>query len=78
MKPKDVEKAKRSVMKVMGVHTAFNWTEPYLDEPEAQYGGTAFFFDVKILGQVPFRTKGRRFLFTNFHVVDSILSKQCE
>ena len=44
MKPKDVEKAKRSVMKVMGVHTAFNWTEPYLDEPEAQYGGTAFFF----------------------------------
>lgn len=78
MKPKDVEKAKRSVMKVMGVHTAFNWTEPYLNEPEAQYGGTAFFFDVKVLGQVPFRTKGRRFLFTNFHVVDSILNKKCE
>ncbi len=78
MKPKDVEKAKKSVMKVMGVHTAFNYTEPYLDEPEAQYGGTAFFFDVRVLGKVPFRTKGRRFLFTNFHVVDNIQSKTCE
>ena len=62
----------------MGVHTGFNYTEPYLDEPEAQYGGTAFFFDVKVLGKVPFRTKGRRFLFTNFHVVDNIQSKTCE
>lgn len=78
MRPQDVQKAKKSVVKIMGVHTTFNWAQPYIDTEEMQFGGTAFFVDPKEFGDVPFRTKGLRFLLTNFHVVDSIESKQVE
>lgn len=78
MKAKDVEKAKKSVVKVMGVHTQFNWSQPHIECEESQFGGTAFFIDPADLGRVPFDTRGLRFLFTNFHVVDSIVSKTVE
>lgn len=78
MRPQDVQKAKKSVVKVMGVHTTFNWTQPYIDTEEMQFGGTAFFVDPKEFGEVPFKTRGLRFLLTNFHVVDSVLTKQVE
>ena len=78
MRPQDVQKAKKSVVKVMGVHTTFNWTQPYIDTEEMQFGGTAFFVDPKEFGEVPFKTRGLRFLFTNFHVVDSVITKKVE
>lgn len=78
MRPQDVQKAKKSVVKVMGVHTTFNWTQPYIDTEETQFGGTAFFVDPKEFGKVPFKTNGLRFLLTNFHVVDSVETKMVE
>lgn len=78
MRPQDVQKAKKSVVKIMGVHTTFNWSQPYIDTEEVQFGGTAFFVDPKQFGDVPFKTDGLRFLLTNFHVVDSIDTKQVE
>ncbi len=78
MKPKDVQKAKKSVMKVMGVHTGFNWVEPYIDIEEYQAGGTAFFVNPKDFGDVPFYDNRLRYLLTNFHVVDSVANKTVE
>jgi len=78
MRPCDVQKAKKSVMKVMGVHTGFNWAQPYIDVEEFQAGGSAFFINPKEFGEVPFYDKRRRYLLTNFHVVDSIESKTVE
>lgn len=77
MKPRQVEKAKQCVMKVMGVHTGFNWTQPYIEVEEFQAGGTAFFVNPKDLGNFPSSTRCR-YLLTNFHVVDSVKSKTVE
>mgnify|MGYP001173542917 CR=1 FL=1 len=77
MRPQDVQKAKQSVMKVMGVHTGFNWSQPNIVEEEFQAGGTAFFINPNDLG-APFVKPGNRYLVTNFHVVDSIQSKTVE
>lgn len=78
MRPQDVQKAKKSVMKVMGVHTGMHWTQPYIAVEEYQAGGTAFFIDPKDFGDVPFYNKRYRYLLTNFHVVDCVESKQVE
>ena len=78
MKPKDVQKAKKSVMKVMGVHIGFNWVQPYIGVEEYQAGGTAFFIDPTDFGEVPFYNKRHRYLLTNFHVVDAVTSKTVE
>ena len=42
MRPQDVQKAKKSVMKVMGVHTGMHWTQPYI----------AFKYDLAILSSM--------------------------
>lgn len=78
MTPKDVQKAKKSVMKVMGVHIGFNWVQPYIGVEEYQAGGTAFFINPKDFGEVPFYDKRHRYLLTNFHVVDAVTSKTVE
>lgn len=78
MRPQDVQRAKRSVMKVMGVHVGFNWTQPNMTQEEFQAGGTAFFIDPYDLGEAPFVKLNHRYLLTNFHVVDSVQSKTVE
>lgn len=78
MRPQDVQKAKKSVMKVMGVHTCMNWTQPYIDVEEYQAGGTAFFINPLDFGDVPFYDNRKRYLLTNFHVVDSVESKRVQ
>ena len=76
MRPQDVQKAKKSVMKVMGVHTGMHGLNPIR---RGKYqGGTAFFVDPKDFGDVPFYNKRYRYLLTNFHVVDCVESKQVE
>jgi len=81
MRPNEVEKAKKSVMKVMGVHVGMNWTQPYIDVEEYQAGGTAFFIDPKDCGNLVRgvgSNRDKRYLFTNFHVVDCVASKTVE
>ena len=78
MRPQDVQRAKQSVMKVMGVHTGFNWSQPNMVQEEYQAGGTAFFINPYDLGDAPFAKMGHRYLLTNFHVVDSVQSKTVE
>ena len=62
MNPREVQKAKKSVMKVMGVHTAYHWNQPYIDVEEYQAGGTAFFVNPKDFGPVPFYDPRKRCL----------------
>ena len=78
MRPQDVQRAKQSVMKVMGVHTGFNWSQPSMVQEEYQAGGTAFFINPYDLGDAPFVKTNHRYLLTNFHVVDSVQSKTVE
>jgi S1-C subfamily serine protease len=78
MNPREVQKAKKSVMKVMGVHTAYHWNQPYIDVEEYQAGGTAFFVNPKDFGPAPFYDPRKRYLLTNFHVVDSVASRKVE
>ena len=47
MNPNQVQKAKKSVCRVMGVHKSYNFREPYLEHETEQFGGTAFFVDPK-------------------------------
>lgn len=79
MNTKQVQKAKQSVCKVMGVHRSFSYKEPYLDQEESQFGGTAFFVSEKTFGR-NFSWEGSRdcrFALTNFHVVDELDKGEC-
>lgn len=79
MNTKQVQLAKHSVCKVMGVHKTFNYKEPYLQEEESQFGGTAFFIDPKLFGSnFPIEVGDKRFALTNFHVVDTLDNKTCQ
>lgn len=79
MNAKQVQYAKHSVCKVMGVHKAFNYKEPYLLEEESQFGGTAFFIDPKLFGSnFSIEIGDSRFALTNFHVVDTLDNKTCQ
>ena len=78
MNAKQVQQAKKSVAKVMGVHRAFNYKEPYNQHEDVQFGGTAFFVNPKIFGkQFPIDIGDKRFALTNFHVVDELVENQC-
>ena len=73
-----VQQAKRSVAKVLGVHRSFNYKEPYNKYEDVEFGGTAFFVDPKIFGRkFPIRVGKKRFALTNFHVVDELVEKKC-
>lgn len=79
MNAKQVQYAKQSVCKVMGVHKSFNYKEPYLQEEESQFGGTAFFIDPTFFGSnFPIEIGNNRFALTNFHVVDTLEDKTCQ
>ena len=43
MNIKQVQHAKKSVAKVMGVHRSFYYKEPYNQHEDVQFGGTSFF-----------------------------------
>ena len=79
MNSKQVQKAKKSVCKVMGVHRAFNYKEPYMVEEEGQFGGTAFFVHPNLFGsKFPIEIGDCRFALTNFHVVDTLDDGKCQ
>lgn len=72
------QKLKKSIVKILGINTTFNFNEPYLKDEETQAGGTGFFVDPKIFGEnFPVRTKNKRFVLTNFHVVEDLTSDEC-
>jgi len=78
MNEKQVQHAKRSVAKVMGVHRAFNYKEPYILNEDVQFGGTAFFVHRSVFGtSFPIKDKNVRFALTNFHVVDELTNTHC-
>lgn len=77
MNPKRVEQCKKSIAKVMGVHRSYNFSQPYINEEEQQFGGTAFFVDPKLFGKKFPVEKRCRYALTNFHVVDQLIHKQC-
>lgn len=79
MNPNQVQKAKKSVCRVMGVHKSYNFREPYLEHETEQFGGTAFFVNPKTtFGEnFPIDTTNKRFALTNFHVVDTLVSHEC-
>lgn len=72
------QKLKKSIVKILGINKLFNFTEPYLPDEESQAGGTGFFVDPKIFGDsFPVKTKNKRFVLTNFHVVEDLTSDEC-
>ena len=72
------QKLKKSIVKILGINTTFNFNEPYLKDEEIQAGGTGFFVDPKIFGdKFPVNTKNKRFVLTNFHVVEDLTSDEC-
>lgn len=72
------QKLKKSIVKILGINTSFNFIEPYLKDEESQAGGTGFFVDPKIFGpNFPVNTKNKRFVLTNFHVVEDLTSDEC-
>lgn len=72
------QKLKKSIVKILGINTTFNFNEPYLKDEETQAGGTGFFVDPKIFGtNFPVKTKNKRFVLTNFHVVEDLTSDEC-
>lgn len=78
MNVKQVQQAKKSVCRVLGSHRGFNYGEPYLVQEECLFGGTAFFVDPTIFGaHFPIDTDNKRFLITNFHVVEELVSSEC-
>tara|TARA_Y100000817_G_scaffold30138_2_gene21072 strand:+ start:1213 stop:2796 length:1584 start_codon:yes stop_codon:yes gene_type:complete len=78
MQTKQVQFAKRSVCKVMGVHRSFNFKEPYLEMEESQFGGTAFFVNPNTFGtSFPKGENDCRYALTNFHVVDELEDRHC-
>ena len=79
MNPKVIQRAKKSVCKVMGVHRAFNYKEPYNQHESVQFGGTAFFVEPKKAfgSNFPIEIGDKRFAITNFHVVDELAENQC-
>lgn len=78
MRVQDVQKVKKSIVKIMGIHRTFHFTQPYMENEEQQFGGSGWFFNIDDLGKVPFKKKCARYLFTNFHVIDSVVSKQVD
>lgn len=79
MNTKQVQNAKRSVCRVLGVHRSFNYCEPYHECDDMQFGGTAFFVDpVSTFGNsFPIDVANKRFALTNFHVVEELVNKKC-
>lgn len=78
MNIRQVQRCKKSVARVMGVHKALNYREPYQDSEDIEFGGTAFFVHPKIFGsKFPANTRNKRFALTNFHVVDELIERQC-
>jgi hypothetical protein len=78
MNIRQVQRSKKSVARVMGVHRSLNYREPYQESEDIEFGGTAFFVNPKIFGaKFPINTRNKRFVLTNFHVVDELVQKQC-
>lgn len=79
MNPKQVQRSKKSVAKVIGVHRSFNFKEPYNQHEDVQFGGTAFFVEPKkTFGtNFPIEIGDKRFAITNFHVVDELCENKC-
>lgn len=72
------QKLKTSIVKILGIHSNFNFVEPYLLDEESQAGGTGFFINPELFGEkFPVNTKNKRFLLTNFHVVEDLTSDEC-
>ncbi len=78
MNTKQVQRSKKSVARVMGVHRGLNYKEPYRPSDDIEFGGTAFFVDPCIFGRFfPIDVKNKRFALTNFHVVDELFKQKC-
>lgn len=78
MNTKQVQRSKKSVARVMGVHRGLNYKEPYRPSDDVEFGGTAFFVDPRIFGDsFPIETENKRFALTNFHVVDELFKQKC-
>lgn len=71
------QKIKKSIVKILGIHRAFNYVEPYLIDEETQAGGTGFFVDPSIFGKSFKAKKNMRYVLTNFHVVEDLTSNTC-
>ena len=72
------QKLKTSIVKILGIHSNFNFVEPYLLDEESQAGGTGFFVNPELFGEkFPVDIKNKRFLLTNFHVVEDLTSDEC-
>jgi len=83
---KQVERAKRAVCKVMCVGRDLHWTQPYIEEEENVFGGTAFFVDAPTefqwtgcgpLHKHALHHKDTRYALTNFHVVETLVDGKC-
>lgn len=75
---KQVERAKRAVCKVMCVGRELNWTQPYMEEEENVFGGTAFFVNAPTeFHWTPSAHKDTRYALTNFHVVETLIDGKC-
>lgn len=75
MNKKTISLLKRSIVKIQGVNTTYNFVEPYLQAEEYESGGTAFFVDDTLFGSRFPRKAHCRYLLTNFHVVQNYNTK---
>ena len=71
------QKSKQSIVKILGIHRAFNYVEPYLVDEETQSGGTGFFVDPTIFGPKFKKKRNHRYILTNFHVVEDLTTNTC-
>ena len=71
-KTKNVQRLKKSICKVLGLHKEINLKEPYLEEEGEQYGGTAFFVDPVNFGEKFPVNPHKRYLLTNYHVIETL------
>lgn len=76
-KTKNVQRLKKSICKVLGLHKEINLKEPYLEEEGEQYGGTAFFVDPKNFGDKFPTSPYKRYLLTNYHVIETLETNKC-
>lgn len=72
-----MNRVKKSIVKVIGVGSHFNTLQPYLVDTDYESGGTGFFVDHALFGKHFPHFTNRRYLLTNFHVVENFNSKQC-
>lgn len=70
------QKVKQSIVKVVGIGSNYNTVQPYLIETDFESGGTGFFINKKVLGDA-LPGKDKRYLLTNFHVVQNYSSQTC-